>query len=103
MPSFIFYFPYIFFFLSLFFRINENAVGLLEEFDIEYDPSKNTYGITIKTMKQIIRNTQDPNLIRSLKRCLLQRRLMYFFLFLAFLSVIVIGCFNTMIEKGIIN
>ena len=79
----------VFFFLMLVYRVKSNAGPFFRKNNIWFDQRKNTWGITIATMKDTLEcidiNEEDE---KELRRLIRNRRIMFFCLIMSFITMV---------------
>ncbi len=69
----------------------EKGIRILENYKIDYNHLRYPWGVSMKLMKKVIRETKNESLKNELKHALFLRRLHYLFLVLTFLGCIIFG------------
>lgn len=83
--------PWVFFFLAFYFRLKSNAIPFFQKNNLKFDPKKNVFGITIRTMNEAIKRTEDKTVITELRRIIRIRKLHFTLLILILLWTLFLG------------
>lgn len=82
--------PLSFFMISIFFRLRENAVSLYQYYNLPI-PEHYTWTVPLKDMRSQMQSTDNQELKEDLRRSIKNRKLLFRFMILGFLSMIVLG------------
>ena len=86
--------PIILFIISAILGIMDNSVSIFNKYNLPIK-KKSGYAISIKEIRQNIKNSANLTMNSELRKCLKLRRLYFTVLILCFLSVIVVSFFNS--------